>query len=415
MITITSLPYSGSAADTYILASDLAVSISTGAAITLPSNSVLDGQGYKITNTYGPSTGAYGVHVPNRNDVTVKNVKAEGFLYTVYFEGISGLRHKLLNCDLKGYFRGARVEGQQWRVGNCYIHDCGGTTFPNYHFVFGIELYGPGVIHDCQVLNTYTSSEAYEAVSVSVSEYSTVVGASNLELWNATKRLKSIGMWVGGAAPIPVVLANDIRISNMEHGIYGTAHVVRKDVHCHNVTTPWNLESSHDVDSGGNYPFGITPTAPPPPPPPPPPEELVNQIPAMTAETTAGVTIISIAGSNIYPGWSVAQTDSWCQWNGTSGAVSIEFPSAIVAKKYSMKTRVEASSQDHAPKSWTFDGWNGSSWVNLNTQTGVSAWGQAEVRTFNLTNITGYSKYRVNVTASQSGAYLQYGQLKVFA
>lgn len=61
---------------------------------------------------------------------------------------------------------------------------------------------------------------------------------------------------------------------------------------------------------------------------------------------------------------------------------------------------------NNAPISWTFEGWNGASWIVLDTRLGEAAWSKNERRYFEFNNKTAYQSYRINVIASQTAASL---------
>lgn len=71
-----------------------------------------------------------------------------------------------------------------------------------------------------------------------------------------------------------------------------------------------------------------------------------------------------------------------------------------------------ASTLSDAPTAWTFQAWNGTSWVTLDTQTGISGWAASTAKVFNFTNSTAYTLYRLNVTAA-GGTYCQLTEFSI--
>ncbi len=57
-----------------------------------------------------------------------------------------------------------------------------------------------------------------------------------------------------------------------------------------------------------------------------------------------------------------------------------------------------------APKDWTFEGYDGSSWHVLDTQTDYTDWVWLEDRTFSFVNSTAYQAYRINITENNGHA-----------
>jgi len=58
------------------------------------------------------------------------------------------------------------------------------------------------------------------------------------------------------------------------------------------------------------------------------------------------------------------------------------------------------------PKDWTFQGWDGSSWIILDTQSEQIAWSNAEIKEYNLPpeSQNPYQKFRINVTSNNGDA-----------
>ena len=76
---------------------------------------------------------------------------------------------------------------------------------------------------------------------------------------------------------------------------------------------------------------------------------------------------------------------------GGAGWIAYEFPTPIVINAYSW-----VSGTNEQPSNWTFEGWNGSSWIVLHTVTG----GAASYTSPLIGNNTAYIKYRINVSVT---------------
>lgn len=68
-------------------------------------------------------------------------------------------------------------------------------------------------------------------------------------------------------------------------------------------------------------------------------------------------------------------------------------------------------SSDTAPKTWTFEGYNGT-WVTLDTKTNQPTWFPFESRSYDIANTTAYSRYRLNISAVYTGTTVQVGHLE---
>ena len=151
----------------------------------------------------------------------------------------------------------------------------------------------------------------------------------------------------------------------------------------------------------------------------PPPPAPIAQIPVMTAATTAGVTITgndlnSTGTTTSAPVWLSAASPAYTiQWNQSGGGwLAVQFPSPFVPSAWSMRARPD--NVTYAPKTRTLQGWNGTSWDNLDQVTNEPAWALGETRMRNVSTGIAYSLYRFNITASQGGTYLQWREPQIY-
>lgn len=126
----------------------------------------------------------------------------------------------------------------------------------------------------------------------------------------------------------------------------------------------------------------------------------VKATPNMTGYTTPSG--IVTASSENTPG-----RNAWLAFDGNGGTIgqlatantgwiAYEFPTPIVINLYSWGT-----GGNENPQNWTFEGWNGSSWVVLHTVTGGPTGGYTSPL---IGNNTAYIKYRINVTQTNTTA-----------
>jgi len=69
----------------------------------------------------------------------------------------------------------------------------------------------------------------------------------------------------------------------------------------------------------------------------------------------------------------------------------------------------------NAPKSWTFEGWNGSSWVVLHTVSNYPIVDCGVSLAWSFTNNNSYTKYRINVTSNQGREDLYIAEIRMYA
>jgi len=149
-----------------------------------------------------------------------------------------------------------------------------------------------------------------------------------------------------------------------------------------------------------------------------------NRIPAMTSATTpSGVVTCSSELSVNWAAWMAfnqVNTGLYNQWltNGTTtGWVVYDFGTGngFIARQYTVQASNTVDWHPRTMKTWTFEGWNGSTWDVLDTQGPVAAWTQGLKRTYPFANATSYEKYRWNITASQATDYTGAGELEIMS
>lgn len=130
-----------------------------------------------------------------------------------------------------------------------------------------------------------------------------------------------------------------------------------------------------------------------------------EQVPAMTSWTEpAGnlVTNSTVASSSAYYGWKAFDENASTFWRANTAAsewLSFQFPSTRIISKYRVQARDGAVD---APRDWTFEGWNGSSYDTLDTRADQTNWYAGEIREFVCTDNGAYTKYRLNVSAGNA-------------
>jgi len=70
-------------------------------------------------------------------------------------------------------------------------------------------------------------------------------------------------------------------------------------------------------------------------------------------------------------------------------------------QSYSLRSG-EFGEEDRMPKDWIFQGYTGSSWVTLDTQTGQT-FGVVDTKSYSFTNTLAYKKYRLNISSVGNG------------
>ena len=132
-----------------------------------------------------------------------------------------------------------------------------------------------------------------------------------------------------------------------------------------------------------------------------------NLVPQMTSFTSPSGTVTESSHSNIYASWGLFDRTPYPDlglWQiyyfAPPAWFAYEFTSPKIVNKISLYP-LYSNSTGRAPKTFTFDGWDGSSYSTLLTVTNYTGWDTVgETKTiWNVNNKTPYIKYRVNITA----------------
>lgn len=139
-----------------------------------------------------------------------------------------------------------------------------------------------------------------------------------------------------------------------------------------------------------------------------------SHIPDMTSNTAPSGTASASTTFTGYDAFKAMDQDSATYWSTATatptGWIAYEWAAAKKINKYTIKGRADAS--DGSPKNWTFEGWNGSAWVVLDTRSNIT-WTNGEKKTFTCSNETSYTKYRINVTANNGRATLNIAEIEM--
>lgn len=153
-----------------------------------------------------------------------------------------------------------------------------------------------------------------------------------------------------------------------------------------------------------------------------------NAIPIMTSETTpSGVA----SASSVYTGpgpWTPHNAfdgdgDTWWRSNNTrTGWLAYQFAAAAVIVGYSVRSSATVDVNNatnaadlNAPRSWSFEGFDGTNWVILDSQFGQTTWSAAETREFRIVNTTAYSAYRLNISSNNQGQAIEISEFAMVA
>lgn len=151
------------------------------------------------------------------------------------------------------------------------------------------------------------------------------------------------------------------------------------------------------------------------------PNASLNLIPEMTSNTTPqGVarasSVLALYNNDYQPWNALNSTSDDLYWNASAayGWIEYQFAEKTIIDKYMLKARQDTTYNKAMPKNWTFEAFDGEKWIVLDTRTNQINWGVHEERSYNFTNTTAYSKYRLNVSANNGYTRLQLEQLSMY-
>jgi archaellum component FlaF (FlaF/FlaG flagellin family) len=128
-------------------------------------------------------------------------------------------------------------------------------------------------------------------------------------------------------------------------------------------------------------------------------------IPTMTGNTSpSGLVTRSGVYSASNEAWQAFDNTTATLWlsnmNTSSVWIGYEWGGATqVVSSYELKYANGSCCEQRGPKNWTLQGWNGSTWVIVDTVTNQSGWYASPSRTYSVDSPGAYSKYRLNITA----------------
>ena len=133
---------------------------------------------------------------------------------------------------------------------------------------------------------------------------------------------------------------------------------------------------------------------------------LVTRVPTMTGNTTSGFTASASSNATSFDPYLVFDVDDGTSWLAGTGQlvpqwVRVQMPTAQTIIAYA----VTADTYVGAPKDFKLQGSNnGSSWTDLNTQTGIT-WSGLLRKQYTISSPANYSYYRLYISAVQDNAY----------
>jgi len=132
------------------------------------------------------------------------------------------------------------------------------------------------------------------------------------------------------------------------------------------------------------------------------PSSCVDRVPTLTSNTSA----VSSSGifNSTYQSWKAFDGDvsGGSMWISdvfeTPAWIAYDFNFETVIESYLIRNCNGHPLTSRAPMDFTFEGWDGSDWVILDTRTGETNWISCQPRIYMVTEPGRYSRYRLYIT-----------------
>jgi hypothetical protein len=147
------------------------------------------------------------------------------------------------------------------------------------------------------------------------------------------------------------------------------------------------------------------------------PSGLINLVPKMLSNNQP-INLIEMSNQTYNQGfYAFDHEDTSIGWS-PSGVVnqwiSYSFENPTVIKSYTIKPVNHAVGPSRAPKSWRFEGYNGTEWIVLDEQSFVSDWSAGLSKEFTINNGVAYTKYRLFVLENNGDpVHLSIGEIEL--
>lgn len=122
-----------------------------------------------------------------------------------------------------------------------------------------------------------------------------------------------------------------------------------------------------------------------------------------SADQCSGGTPSASSVYSTYVAANAFDNNGTTQWaaNATTGWLEYQLPSAQVIQGYTVQIYTTPTA---APKNWTFQYHNGSTWVTVDTVVNETNWANTEKRRFAFTNAVSATRWRINISANNGHA-----------
>jgi hypothetical protein len=109
------------------------------------------------------------------------------------------------------------------------------------------------------------------------------------------------------------------------------------------------------------------------------------------------------AKENVLDGKLAYTSNRYWSAGAAPQTLQFDFPEAVTVAEYAI---MAASTSGYAPSAWTFEYWNGSAWVVLDTRSSQTSWSAGQVRSYAVASPVSATRYRLNISAGNSSSYL---------
>jgi hypothetical protein len=255
-----------------------------------------------------------------------------------------------------------------------------GHGFANGNRVYAVDLGGMGALNNREFIVANAAANTFELSGVNSTAFPAFVPFTG-----TIKKIVEIASPYGSGDLPRIGYAQSNDVLTLAHQRYTPRELIRSSDTSWSMTEPKFIDGPY-FDAPANNTNGVTLSA-------------TNAIhPKMTSNTTPSGVVASLQGGD--------ESYRVFDWDKPSLAfeagyaltwISYTPPTSTTCNNYWLKGPVVNVLK--APSAWTFQGWNGTAWVDLDRRDGETSWGAGEVRYFQFMNATAYGAYRLDVTA----------------
>jgi hypothetical protein len=144
------------------------------------------------------------------------------------------------------------------------------------------------------------------------------------------------------------------------------------------------------------------------------PAMTTNSAPAGYVASATSEFSASFQAFRAFDGTTTGNANARWLSTAATGTLQLDLPAPVLIAGYAIYN-ADGGGDTENPGSWTFQGWDGSTWTTLDTKAGITGWtGSGGSHAYTLATAGTYSKVKQVITASQGAANVSIQELRLF-